>query len=311
MEIYIIIVLAAALVCTAAAFYRYQRQIHGICRQLAFLEKNESNMMITYESGFGEVGTLAGLLNRMLEEEKRRERDVRRREKLISDTYTNLSHDIRTPLTSLDGYFQLLGEAATEEERTRYEGIIRERIASLKELLEELFTFAKLKDTSYELELSPCGLTRLTAELILSYYGEWTKNGITPQIELEERELTVEGNELALRRTIQNLVKNALVHGTREIFISLKEQDGEALLRIANRTPCPEEIDVSQVFDRFYKADPARGRTSSGLGLSIAREFVLHMGGRIEASLTGDIFAVEIRLRILEGKTGNPVRGVV
>ncbi len=300
METYLIIFLALCLAATGTALYRYQRQIHRICRQLSFLKKNDSNMIIMYESGFGGVAELAGLLNDMLDERRKAERSMKQREKLISDTYTNLSHDIRTPLTSLDGYFQLLRQAQTEEERKRYEEIIRERIRSLEELLEELFTFAKLRDTSYELELAPCPLKKLLTELVLSCYGEWSQRGIVPDIDMPDRELFVRGNELAIRRTIQNVLKNALIHGSKEIGIRLVGEEGCAGLTVTNRVEDPGEVDVERVFERFYKADPARSRTSSGLGLSIAKEFVGHMGGEIRAFLEGDLFGIEIRLPLTE-----------
>ncbi len=296
METYLIIFLALCLAGTGTALYRYQRQIHRICRQLSFLRENDSNMIIMYESGFGGIARLAGLLNDMLDERRKAERSMKQREKIISDTYTNLSHDIRTPLTSLDGYFQLLRQEENKEERCRYEEIIRERIKSLEELLEEVFTFAKLKDTSYELEISPCRIKKLVSELLLSCYGEWSQRGITPDIKLPEGELMVNGNELAIRRTVQNVLKNALVHGRTEIGIRLEAQEGYAVLIVTNSVEQPQEVDIERVFDRFYKAAPARSRTSSGLGLSIAKEFVGHMNGDIRAYLDGDLFSIAIRL---------------
>ena len=276
METYLIIFLALCLAGTGTALYRYQRQIHRICRQLSFLRENDSNMIIMYESGFGGIARLAGLLNDMLDERRKAERSMKQREKIISDTYTNLSHDIRTPLTSLDGYFQLLRQEENKEERCRYEEIIRERIKSLEELLEEVFTFAKLKDTSYELEISPCRIKKLVSELLLSCYGEWRQRGITPDIKLPEGELMVKG------RT--------------EIGIRLEAQEGYAVLIVTNSVEQPQEVDIERVFDRFYKAAPARSRTSSGLGLSIAKEFVGHMNGDIRAYLDGDLFSIAIRL---------------
>ena len=85
---------------------------------------------------------------------------------MIADTYTNLSHDIRTPLTSLDGYFQLLEEAEVEADRTRYIQIIQERIDSLKEMLEELFTYTKLQNKTYELKLECINLNQIPAEVV-------------------------------------------------------------------------------------------------------------------------------------------------
>ena len=107
--------------------------------------KHDSNMLITREMDFGGIGELADVLNEWLELKRREKKEYLKKEEMISDTYTNLSHDIRTPLTSLDGYFQLMETCEDQEEQRRYMKIIQERIGSLKEMLEELFTFTNLK----------------------------------------------------------------------------------------------------------------------------------------------------------------------
>ena len=136
----------------------YKRQVQDICRQLRFLQECDSNMLITTEMKKGHIEELAELLNTLLKEKKERA-DYQKKEQMIADIYTNLSHDIRTPLTSLDGYFQLLEETQEENDRKRYIQIIQERIESLKEMLEELFTYTKLQNGTYELKLEPqkCG----------------------------------------------------------------------------------------------------------------------------------------------------------
>ena len=130
------------------------RQVKDICRQLAFMMKHDSNMLINREFDMGGIGTLSDRLNELLELRRKEKQQYQEKETLIADTYTNLSHDIRTPLTSLDGYFQLMEECENIEDQKRYLSIIHERIHSLNEMLEELFMFTKLKNKSYSLELT-------------------------------------------------------------------------------------------------------------------------------------------------------------
>ena len=113
------------------------------------------------------------------------------KEALIADTYTNLSHDIRTPLTSLDGYFQLMEECENIEDHKRYLSIIHERIHSLNEMLEELFMFTKLKNESYSLELTLCCMNRILKETVFSYYDEWVRMEIQPDIQITEEQLSL------------------------------------------------------------------------------------------------------------------------
>lgn len=287
-------ILVFAILLLIGTLWKYQRQVKDICRQLAFLKENESNMMITRDFASGGIGELTDLLNDFLIRQRAEKKKYLEKERMISDTYTNLSHDIRTPLTSLDGYFQLLEESREEEEQKRYLKIIQERIACLKEMLEELFTFARLKNDSYQMELSSCCINRVLKDTIFSYYEDWQNRGIEPELEIAEEQFYIMGNQPALRRVIQNVIKNGLDHGEKRIRIVLKREQNEIVLRIGNETAHPENIDVSQVFARFYKADEARSRTSTGLGLSIAKELVLRMNGRIEAELLGNEFGIMI-----------------
>lgn len=296
MEKVIICLLSFIILLLVSIMAKYKRQILSICRQLEFLKAHESNKMITADIRLGGLGDLVDILNDRLDGEKKRRKAYEEKERLISDTYTNLSHDIRTPLTSLDGYFQLLEAAENEEDKKRYISVIQERITSLKEMLEEMFTFTKLKNESFSLDLSEIRAGSLLAELVLSYYEEWQKKGIIPDIELPQTPVWVRGNALALKRCVQNVIKNGLDHGEKKLKIVLKEEKSHAVISISNLMSNVGEVDVSRVFDRFYKADRARSKSSSGLGLSIAKEFVLHMHGEIKAEIKESYFIVSIRL---------------
>lgn len=163
-------------------------------------------MLITKEIDWGNTGELTELLNGILRERRKEHADYMRKEQMIADAYTNLSHDIRTPLTSLDGYFQLLENACDETDRKRYIYIIQERIE-----------------------------------------------------------------------------------------IQLKKNVNKAELVFRNKVESPGNIDITPIFERFYKADEARNKNSTGLGLSIAKGFVLKMDGEIEAEMEDKWFCIKIR----------------
>ena len=262
---YIVIgILAGIIILQFIIMWKYQRQVKDICRQLAFLMKHDSNMLIQREFDLGGIGTLSDRLNELLELQRKEKQRYQEKEALIADTYTNLSHDIRTPLTSLDGYFQLMEECENVEDQRRYLNIIHERIHSLNEMLEELFMFTKLKNESYSLELTPCCINRILKETVFSYYDE-------------------------------NVIKNGLDHGEKKISIVLERKQEHAVLRISNQVIHSEQIDIEHVFDRFYKADVARSKISTGLGLSIAKELVKRMNGEISAKTEKNEFIIEMR----------------
>lgn len=272
----------------------YKRQVKDICRQLRFLQECDSNMLITTEMKKGHIGELAELLNTLLKERKKERADYQKKEQMIADIYTNLSHDIRTPLTSLDGYFQLLEETQEENDRKRYIQIIQERIESLKEMLEELFTYTKLQNGTYELKLEPQNVGQILKETVFSYYDDWVEQEISPQFEITEEPVWIRGNKQALRRTIQNIIKNGLDHGNKEIRIQLSRNEKQMELVFQNKIEPGEQIDISRVFERFYKADKARSKSSTGLGLSIAKGFVEKMHGEIAAEIKEDWFCIKI-----------------
>ena len=296
---YIIIgILAGIIILQSIIIWKYQRQVKDICRQLAFLMKHDSNMLVHREFGLGGIGMLSDRLNDLLELRRKEKRYYQEKETLIADTYTNLSHDIRTPLTSLDGYFQLMEACENVEEQRRYLNIIHERIHSLNEMLEELFMFTKLKNESYRLELTSCCINRILKETVFSYYDEWVRREIQPDIQITEEQLYIDGNKQGLSRIIQNVIKNGLDHGEKKIRIVLKREQNRAVLRISNQVIASEKIDIEHVFDRFYKADAARSKTSTGLGLSIAREFVRRMNGEIGAKIEENEFIVEMSFNL-------------
>ena len=297
---YIIIgILAGIIILQSIIMWKYQRQVKDICRQLAFLMKHDSNMLIHREFGLGGIGMLSDRLNDLLELRRKEKQCYQEKETLIADTYTNLSHDIRTPLTSLDGYFQLMEACENVEEQRRYLNIIHERIHSLNEMLEELFMFTKLKNESYRLELTSCCINRILKETVFSYYDDWVRREIQPDIQITEEQLYIDGNKQGLSRIIQNVIKNGLDHGEKKIRIVLKREQNQAVLRISNQVTASEQIDIEHVFDRFYKADAARSKTSTGLGLSIAREFVRRMNGEIGAKIEKNEFIVEMSFPII------------
>ena len=296
---YIIIgILAGIIILQSIIMWKYQRQVKDICRQLAFLMKHDSIMLIHRYFGLGVIGMLSFWLNYLLELRRKEKRYYQEKETLIADTYTNLSHDIRTPLTSLDGYFQLMEACENVEEQRRYLNIIHERIHSLNEMLEELFMFTKLKNESYRLELTSCCINRILKETVFSYYDDWVRREIQPDIQITEEQLYIDGNKQGLSRIIQNVIKNGLDHGEKKIRIVLKREQNRAVLRISNQVIASEKIDIEHVFDRFYKADAARSKTSTGLGLSIAREFVRRMNGEIGAKIEENEFIVEMSFNL-------------
>lgn len=285
----------------------YRRQIRAICRQLAFSRQHRTNLRLNGDVPMKEMNALIDALNEVLEQTAQIYEQTDERERRFREIIVNLSHDIRTPLTSLDGYFQLLQESGSEEERQRYTAVIQSRIVSLKSMLEEMFTYTKLQDDGYKLALEPVDMSRLTYSTALSFYEECRMRHIEPDIGFCEESLMILGNEEALRRVLQNLWKNALEHGTERLAFALRRQEDQAVFVCENDVAKPEEIDIDQIFERFYKADSARTHRSTGLGLSIARELTLRMGGEMRGELDGNTFRITVTFPVISSRKAEEV----
>ena len=298
--IFLVILLAIIVLVLLIALIHYRAQIRKNCHQLEVMQRHSSNQRLTSEVPYSEVKELVTRINEICNHYQEDKIIMERNENNLKEAIANLSHDIRTPLTSLDGYVQLLVMTDSAEEKEHYLQIIQNRISSLKELLEELFTYTKMQDQNYELATVPMDGRQCICETVLAFYEDFEKRGMAPEVSFCEEDLPIVANEVALRRVIQNLVKNALVHGVSRIGMSLEKKDGKLHFSCFNDKKPDEIIDVEQIFERFYKGDKARTSTSTGLGLAIAKGLIERMHGSITAEVRNELFVIEIFLPLTE-----------
>ena len=296
MVVVCIILAVIAALGTGAAFY-YRCQIKNIKSQISFLNRHETNMRITSDRKSGCVAELADELNTMIEQTAALKKEIEDNESQLKDTIINLSHDIRTPLTSMDGYFQLLLKSDDLEEQQQYAAVISDRLSSLKEMLDELFTYAKLTNKAYEIELSSCVVNEILLNVLFSFYKDIKKRGIEPLVDVSEQDVFIQGNEPALRRIFQNILKNCIEHGNNYLSVRLVNVADTIQIYFENDYQIQEPIDAGKVFERFYKADAARSKNSTGLGLSIAKELVERLNGCITGNVMNGIFTIVITLK--------------
>ena len=275
-------------------FTAYRRQVKAACRHMVFLQKNRTNLRLRSGLPFPELSDLADQVNIVLEQSEKLKREAAAGDRDLKEAITNISHDIRTPLTSLDGYFQLLSQAESEEERQQYISVIQSRIESLKDMLEELFTYTKLQNEAYTLQTKPVDFYSCVCNALLAFYNDFQEKGITPETDFCEGKIEMIGNTEAIRRIVQNILKNVLEHGSSKVFLRMKQEEGEVHFSCSNKLKHPEKVEIAQVFDRFYKADPARTHSSAGLGLAIAKGLAKRMNGRMEAELDGEWFRLHV-----------------
>ena len=273
-------------------------QVKNLRDQVHFISRNDTNKRVSFYGKSRTMSRLAKDINYIIDTYSAKEQEVLKQDKEIKDTLTNMSHDIRTPLTSLKGYFELLEESEDPNEQARYRRIISERIDSLGEILEMMFFYTKVSNVNYQVQLDSINISEIIMHTLFSYFDDFENAGLTPNIDIDEN-LTVIGNEQSVKRIMQNLVKNCLVHGDSRVDISLKPSATEEkaiILTVSNGVKENDIPDPDKVFDRFYKADNSRHVSSSGIGLSVANKLTEAMNGKIRAAYSGDMFSIILEL---------------
>ncbi|ACA43685.1 HAMP domain-containing histidine kinase [Clostridium botulinum] len=205
-------------------------------------------------------------------------------QKMIS----NISHDIRTPLTALMGYVDLLSDnSITKEKKEEYISIIRERGTALKDLMEEFFQMAKLECNDVEITIEKFNISEVVRKNIITFMNEINERNITPEINIGDEEIFALGDKNYTSRIITNLISNSLKYGYegKVIGIDLKEDNKWVTLSIWDKGKGIDKNELPYIFDRLYTGEKSRNRSfqGSGLGLSIVKNMAQHMNGSITA----------------------------
>lgn len=208
----------------------------------------------------------------------------------LKEAVTNISHDLRTPLTAICGFLDLLEREEKSEAVERYLAQISNRTEALKNLTEELFRYSVVT-SSQELKPECMDVVRALEESLLSFYGVMQERGIQPQIELPEEPVFRELDAGALSRIFSNIISNALKYSDGDFSVTMT---GNGNITFTNTAKNLNAVTVGRLFDRFYTVDA--GRNSTGLGLSIAKLLTERMGGSIVAEYQESKVIIVIRL---------------
>ena len=220
----------------------------------------------------------------------------REQEQSIRRQIANISHDLRTPLTSILGYLQLLEDPdLPETERREYLAVVESRARALQSLITSFYDLSRLEGGEYPLRREPVELRATLAGLLASFYSDFTDKGFDMDVELAENLPPVWGDPAAVLRVYTNLIRNALDHGEGRMSIRLYLEKGRVVSRFANQTRELTAEDVPHVFDRFFTSDKMRTGRNTGLGLAIVKALAGQMGCRTEAGLEGDLFRIAVR----------------
>ena len=250
----------------------------------------DTNTLISVSCGDRAVRALASKLNTQLETLRAQRLRYENGDSQLKDSMTNLSHDIRTPLTAICGYLDLLESQPLSDEQSRYLAVVRERTNAMKALTEELLQYSVTTSSIGSLEMEPVCMNEVLEESLAGFYGVFTSVGIAPNVRISEDHVVRSLDRKALRRVFDNVLSNASKYSKGDLEVELTAK-GE--IRFSNTAPDLDSVQTQRLFDRFFSIENARG--SYGLGLSIARLLTEQMGGSINATYNDGVLCVTVR----------------
>ena len=274
----IIIVLAFCVVGLLLYLLSLRTSLKEVARELNDKLKTDTNTLVSISSGDRAMRTLASEINCQLHLLRKERLKLQHGDMELKNAVTNISHDLRTPLTAICGYLDLLMQQPQSKATERYLSVIRERTDAMRGLTEELFRYSVIAGTTEELHFEPVCLNDILEQSLAGFYGTLSERGIVPDIALSEQPIEQTLDRHALRRIFDNILSNAAKYSDGDLSVRLSP-DGTVWFE--NHAKDLDAMQTAHLFERFYTVNTARSGT--GLGLSIAKLLTEKMGGNVIA----------------------------
>ena len=281
-------ILAAIIAILAIKVRMMQKSMDEICACVSEHLSSDTNQLITVSSNDKHVRHLASEIARQLTELRRQRRQYISGDRELKEAVTNISHDLRTPLTAICGYLELLEAEKMTDNTRRYVEQISNRTEALKALTEELFRYSVISSVS-DLSYEEVNVGIVLEDTLISFYGAFEQKKIAPNISFPDGVIIRSLDKSALSRIFGNIISNAVKYSDGDFAITMTDA-GE--ITFSNTASELSSVDVGKLFDRFYTVDSAR--KSTGLGLSIAKLLTERMGGCISANYKGNLLSITL-----------------
>lgn len=268
----------------AFSLFSWKRQICEITKQIS------ENKKLRISLSNKQIEKLAGIINEKKHLEQKTNIQIIQEKEQLKHSIANISHDLRTPLTSIQGYLTLLKDCEDKEEQEHYFSVIQAKTDYLTELVQIFYDLSLIESDDYILGIEKIDVNRIVTDCLISKYNELKE--LSPTIKIENAPVWITGNAVACKRIIDNLVTNAIRYSNDYIEIVM---DADGIFTVKNTTSELKNIDVNILFQKFYTVDTSRSNGNTGLGLYIVKELLNKIEGGIkEISYKNNILTISI-----------------
>lgn len=276
-----------------------KKEIKRISYNLDEILSIDSNKILHGEFSNKELNELLLKINKMITYVRYKELDLERKNNSLKKEITNITHDLRTPLTSSLGYIDLILKSnLSKEEQERELKIIENRLLRLEELINSFFEFSMITTDNKRIDMVQTNLVAVVEECISHYYDDFTREKRKIVFVNEIKKYNILSNAEILKRIIDNLISNSLKHSNSDLIIKLSEKND---IRLSFENDIVDtNIDIDHIFDEFYTSDISRTKGNTGLGLAIAKEFTEMLGGTISAKKSGNKLIINLKFNIVD-----------
>ena len=290
LSIMIIILFLICLVLIVKIYFM-KKSVREIEISLKDILQTNTNNLLTISSSDKEIKRLASILNIELKELRKQRLQYETGNQELKSSITNISHDIRTPLTAISGYIDLIKENKNSDKNEEYLKIVEDKTKDLILLTEQLFDFSKTMDIGTKIKKEKCVINDILEETFANYYIIFKENNIVPQIEITENKIYKIVDINTIVRVFENILSNVTKYSNGDFKVIL---DNEGKITFSNKATSLDATTVEKIFNRYYTVENAK--KSTGIGLSIAKQLVELNGGTINAKYIKSHLIIEINL---------------